>query len=80
MAGDWTGTKLVADIMDTATNSSVYLGTSQYSTLFTWSAETPHVEVDGGVKKSSRGIHPRLYFKYLKSKLILSLFLLLFLI
>jgi hypothetical protein len=34
-----------------------------------WEVNTPHVEIDGKLKKSSQGINPRLYFKYVKSKL-----------
>jgi len=30
---------------------------------------TPHVEADIGYKRGPTGIHPRLYFKYIKSKL-----------
>ena len=42
---------------------------SSTNSTLTWSYDTPHVEVDGMVKRDSKGIHPRLYFKYLKSKL-----------
>jgi hypothetical protein len=72
MAGEWTGESLIRNSMGTvsATNSAVFtVGEGAYSTMYTWEAETPHVEVEGGIKRNSRGIHPRLYFKYLKSKL-----------
>jgi len=39
------------------------------SSTYTWTMDTPHVEVEGSVRKNNAGIHPRLYFKYLKSKL-----------
>lgn len=42
---------------------------STASSSLTWSVDTPHVEVEGSVRKNESGIHPRLYFKYLKSKL-----------
>jgi len=47
---------------DTGTDTSV-------SSTYTWAATTNHVEASGEVKKDSTGIHPKLYFKYLKSKL-----------
>jgi len=39
------------------------------TTSFTWQGSTPHVEVEGSLHKNQEGIHPRLYFKYLKNKL-----------
>jgi hypothetical protein len=68
---DWTGESLFTEITGgTATNSTSFrVASGDYSTLYQWEATTPHVAVEGGVKRNERGIHPRLYFKYLKSKL-----------
>jgi hypothetical protein len=61
MAGD--ETDLRSYFIDyNATNSTV-------SSNYTWTFETPHVEAEGSIKTNASGIHPRLYFKYLKSKL-----------
>jgi len=43
--------------------------TSGWHSMRSWSVETPHVGIDGVEKKTKEGIHPRLYFKYVKSKM-----------
>lgn len=66
---DWTGQSMFEDATS-ATNVAAYrFSGTDYTVSYAWEAATPHVEVEGSVKTNAKGIHPRLYFKYLKSKL-----------
>lgn len=66
---DWTGQSIFEDATS-ATNVAAYrFAGTDYTVSYAWEAATPHVEVEGKVKTNTKGIHPTLYFKYLKSKL-----------
>lgn len=40
-----------------------------YTLNYGWSADTPHLQAEATSRKTPSGIHPRLYFKYVKGKM-----------
>lgn len=61
--------KMALQTNSVADGTATVSPTNLWSWMNEWVVNTPHVEIEGKTKRSPSGINPRLYFKYVKSKL-----------
>lgn len=64
-----TGNMVYQYFMDSGTTGATNTPSSNWISRAGWEYDTPHAVVEGDVRRDAKGIHPRLYFKYVKSKL-----------